>query len=448
MFHLGVIRRLIRIANYTGDIDLAEVEHLEPLDFQQSGSVKDEVDQLADSIDGLVGRIKEEFSRRKQLEQQLNHAQKMEALGTLAGGIAHDFNNILAAILGYVQLCYDSAEEESKLQHRLEQVLIAGERATSLIAQILVFSRKSEDLTQKVALAEVITEALDLVHASLPGNVTIETSLDKSLWIVGDSSQLHQVIVNLSMNSGYELAEQGGVIRVGLISQKLTAQQAEPLGLDGGNFACLTFCDDGSGIADEIREQVFDPFFTTKKTGQGTGMGLAVVHGIVKFHGGTIILEPKVGQGTCFTLYFPQVPAAETVEIEQQKASATILRGREHIFLVDDEPVVIAMAQEMLQSLGYKVSVCLNPHAALQQLLEADDIDLLLTDLTMPEMTGIELAEKLKQQKPDIPIILYSGYLDLLQKSELQNGAINQLLYKPFTVEELSHAVRQALAGY
>ncbi len=448
LFHLGVIRRLIRIANYTGDIDLAEVEHLEPLDFQQSGSVKDEVDQLADSIDGLVGRIKEEFSRRKQLEQQLNHAQKMEALGTLAGGIAHDFNNILAAILGYVQLCYDSAEEESKLQYRLEQVLIAGERATSLIAQILVFSRKSEDLTQKVALAEVITEALDLVHASLPGNVTIETSLDKSLWIVGDSSQLHQVIVNLSMNSGYELAEQGGVIRVGLISQKLTAQQAEPLGLDGGNFACLTFCDDGSGIADEIREQVFDPFFTTKKTGQGTGMGLAVVHGIVKFHGGTIILEPKVGQGTCFTLYFPQVPAAETVEIEQQKASATILRGREHIFLVDDEPVVIAMAQEMLQSLGYKVSVCLNPHAALQQLLEADDIDLLLTDLTMPEMTGIELAEKLKQQKPDIPIILYSGYLDLLQKSELQNGAINQLLYKPFTVEELSHAVRQALAGY
>ncbi|MCD6187582.1 MAG: response regulator [Desulfuromusa sp.] len=447
LFHLGVIRRLIRIANYTSDIDLTAVEQLEPLNFQTSGSTQDEVDQLADAIDGFVGRIKEEFTRRKQLEQQLNHVQKMEALGTLAGGIAHDFNNILTAILGYVQLCYDSAEEESKLQRRLEQVLIAGERAKSLIAQILVFSRKSEDFTQKIALAEVITEALDLLHASLPGNVTVETSLDKSLWIVGDSSQLHQVIVNLSTNASYDLAESGGVIKVGLISRELTAQQAEPLGLDGGNFACLTFCDDGSGIADEIREQVFDPFFTTKKTGQGTGMGLAVVHGIVKSHGGTIVLEPKVGHGTCFTLYFPQVPAAEIVEVPQDD-SATILRGREHIFLVDDEPVVIAMAQEMLQSLGYEVSVCLNPVAALQQLLETDNIDLLLTDLTMPEMTGIELAEKLKLQKPDIPIILYSGYLDLLQKSELQNGAISRLLYKPFTVEELSHAVRQALADY
>ncbi len=445
LFHLGVLRRLIRIANYTGDIDLAEVEHLEPLDFQQYGSTKDEVDQLADAIDGFVGRIKEEFTRRKQLEQQLNHAQKMEALGTLAGGVAHDFNNILAAILGYVQLCYDSAEEESQLQRRLEHVLTAGERAKSLIAQILVFSRKSEGFTQKMALSEVVTEALDLVHASLPGDVTIETSLDKSLWIVGDSSQLHQVIVNLSMNASYELAEQGGTIRVKLSSKKLTVQQAEPLGLDAGNFVCLSFCDDGPGIPYEIREQVFDPFFTTKKTGQGTGMGLAVVHGIVMSHGGTIILEPTVGQGACFTLYFPQIRAAETVAMSQQEEPAPALRGSEHILLVDDEPVVIAMAQEMLQSLGYKVSACHNPHTALQQLLEADNIDLLLTDLTMPEMTGIELAEKLKQQKPDIPIILYSGYLDLLQKSELKNGAINQLLYKPFTIEGLSHAVRQAL---
>lgn len=275
LFHLGVIRRLIRIANYTSEIDLTAVEQLEPLNFQTSGSTQDEVDQLADAIDGFVGRIKEEFTRRKQLEQQLNQVQKMEALGTLAGGIAHDFNNILTAILGYVQLCYDSAEEKSKLQHRLEQVLIAGERAKSLIAQILVFSRKSEDFTQKVALAEVVTEALDLVHASLPMNVTVETSLDTSLWIVGDSSQLHQVIVNLSTNAGYELAESGGVIKVGLISRELTAQQAKPLGLDGGNFACLTFCDDGFGIADEIREQVFDPFFTTKKNWTGNWHGVS-----------------------------------------------------------------------------------------------------------------------------------------------------------------------------
>ncbi len=444
LFHLGVIRRLIRIADYTSGIDLTRVEDLEPLNIQQRNVSQDEVDQLADAIDGFVGRIKEEFSRRKQLEKQLNHAQKMEALGTLAGGIAHDFNNILAAILGYVQLCYDSAEDESKLQRRLEQVLIAGERAKTLIAQILIFSRKSEEFSQKVALAEVINEALDLVQASLPGNIHIERSLDEGLWIVGDSSQLHQVMVNLSTNAGYELAEQGGTIRVVLTQQQLTEERAAPLGLDAGNFVSLSFCDNGSGVSSEISEQIFDPFFTTKKTGKGTGMGLAVVHGIVKSHGGAIILEPNVGKGACFSLYFPQVQAAETDKPLQAEAQ-TVLRGNEHIFLVDDESVVLSMAQEMLQSLGYTTSACLNPVDALSQILAADNIDLVLTDLTMPEMTGIELAKKLKQQKPDLPIILYSGYLDLLHKSELQNGTIDSLLHKPFVMNDLSQAIRQVL---
>ena len=447
LFHLGVIRRLIRIVDYTSAIDLTKVEHLEPLNIQQPDSAHDEVDHLADVIDGFVERIKEEFSRRKQLEQQLNHAQKMEALGTLAGGIAHDFNNILAAILGYVQLCYDSAEDGSKLQRRLEQVLIAGERAKSLIAQISVFSCKAEDFTQRVAPAEVINEVLDLVKGSLSASIKIETSLDEDLWIVGDSSQLHQVIVNLAMNAGYELAEQGGTIRVVLTQQQLTEEQAAPLSLDAGDFICLSFCDDGPGVSSEIAEQIFDPFFTTKKTGQGTGMGLAVVHGIVKSHGGAIILEPDMGKGACFTLYFPQIQAAKTDKTALSGESPTVLRGNEHIFLLDDESVVIAMAQEMLQSLGYRVSVCLNPLDALQQLQKADDIDLLLTDLTMPEMTGIELAKKLKQQKPDLPIILYTGYLDLLHKSELQNGTINHLLRKPFTIEDLSQAIRDVLDG-
>ncbi len=447
LFHLGVIRRLIRIANYTSEIDLAKVESLEPLNFQHRTPVHDEVDLLADAIDGFVGRIKDEFSRRKQLEQQLNHAQKMEALGTLAGGIAHDFNNILAAILGYVQLCYDSAEEESKLQRRLEQVLIAGERAKSLIAQIMVFSRKPEDFIQKVAVAEVVTEALDMVRASLPDNVTVESSIEEDLWIVGDSSQLHQVIVNLSTNAGYELAERGGTITVGLTSQQLADEQAELLKLDPGSYVRLSFCDDGPGVSEEISGHIFDPFFTTKEAGKGTGMGLAVVHGIVKAHCGAIILESNVGTGACFTLYFPQVQAAKKDPLSLPEETVTSLPGREHIFLLDDEPVVIAMTQDMLESLGYRVSVCLDPLGALEQLLKTDSVDLLLTDLTMPKLTGIELAKKLKQQKPDFPIILYSGYIDLLHKTELQDGTINDLLHKPFTIEGLSQALRKVLDG-
>jgi len=447
LFHLGVVRRLIRIANYTSDIDLTEVELLEPLNFQQRNLVQDEVDLLADTIDGFVGRIKEEFSRRKQLEEQLNQAQKMEALGTLAGGIAHDFNNILAAILGYVQLCYDSAEEKSKLQRRLEQVLIAGERAKSLIAQIMVFSHKSESFTQKVAVAEVIAEALDLVRASLPENITIESSLDEGLWVVGDSSQLHQIIVNLSTNAGYELARRGGTIRVVLVPQQLTAEQAGPLDLDAGDYVRISFCDDGPGVPKGISGHIFDPFFTTKETGKGTGMGLAVVHGIVKAHGGAIVLEPNVGKGACFTLYFPRVQAAEITTMSIPGESVELLSGDEYIFLLDDEPMVIAMTQDMLESLGYKVRACLDPLVALAQLSEADNVDLLLTDLTMPKMTGIELAKKLKQQRPDFPIILYSGYLDLLHESELQDGTINGLLHKPFTVEHLSQTIRRVLDG-
>jgi len=445
LFHLGVIRRLIRIANYTSAIDLTAVESLEPLNFQQRGPVQDEVDLLAETIDGFVERIKEEFSRRKQLEAQLNQAQKMEALGTLAGGIAHDFNNILAAILGYVQLCYDSAEDKSTLQRRLEQVLIAGERAKALIAQIMLFSRKSEKFTRKVAVAEVIAEALDLVRASLPENISIESRLDEDLWVAGDSSQLHQIIVNLSTNAGYELAKQGGKIRVELTPQQLTVEQARPLDLDAGNYVQITFCDDGPGIPKEISGHIFDPFFTTKETGKGTGMGLAVVHGIVKAHGGAIILKPNAGTGACFILYLPRVAAAEQTAISESGEPIALATGGEHIFLLDDEPMVIAMTQEMLESLGYTVSVCLDSMVALSQLAEADDVDLLLTDLTMPKMTGIELAKKLKQQRPDFPIILYSGHLDLLHETELQDGTINGLLHKPFTVEQLSRSLRRAL---
>ncbi len=446
LFHLGAIRRLVNVASYTKEIDLTKVETLHPLVFDKNQSTFDEVDLLAEAMNGLIERMKEEFSRRKQLEQQLNHAQKMEALGTLAGGIAHDFNNILAAMLGYVQLCYDSAEEGTKTRRRLEQVLIAGERAKALIAQILVFSRKSENYTQAICPAEIVEEALELVKASLPDNVIIEKNLDKSLWIAGDGGQLHQVLLNLSSNAVCELSEQGGKIEVSLVAKTVDEQKAEGLDLDPGQYVCLVFCDNGSGIEEAIRERIFDPFFTTKKIGKGTGMGLAVVHGIVQAHGGKIVLETEVGQGTCFTLYFPQIQAARR-RANRQHGEKKSLLGSEHLLLVDDEQIVAEMGRDMLESLGYRVSICSDPEQALQVLLEMDDIDLLITDLTMPEMTGVDLARELRRQRPEIPIVLYSGNTDVLDQSIMVDGTISQLLQKPFTVSAFSRVVRQALDG-
>ncbi len=445
LFYLGAIQRIVTVANYTRRIDLTAVESLPPLTLDNHRSTLDEVDLLADSINGLIERMKEEFSRRKQLEYQLNHAHKMEALGTLAGGVAHDFNNILTAMLGYVQLCYNSAEEGSKTQSRLEQVLMAGDRAAALIAQIMVFSRKSENHTQKLCLAEIVTEALDLVQASWPKTIEIETDLDDSLWISGDAGQLHQVLLNLATNSGYALAETGGKITVSLTERVVTALDAELLDIDPGRYAYLTFCDDGPGIPEKIRGRVFDPFFTTKETGKGTGMGLAVVHGIVQAHAGEIILDPDNGCGCCFTLYFPRVEAEKKESGTLPYNIGTAEGGTEHLLLVDDDPVVIGMGQDMLRSLGYRVTICDQPTQALKLLLERDDIDLLITDLTMPEMTGTELAAELRRHRTDIPVILYTGNVDSLDSSFLADGIVDQLLKKPFTVKELSLVVRQAL---
>ena len=447
LFHLGAIRRLVTVANYTQNIDLTDMEKIQPLVFGKKLSSKDEVDLLAESINGLILRVKDEFTCRKKLEQQLNQAQKMEALGALAGGIAHDFNNILAAILGYVQLCYNDEEKGSQTHRRLEQVMVAGERAKNLISQILIFSRKAETYTQKICLADIVDEALDLVQASLPANVTIETDLDENLWMVGDSDQIHQTLLNLVTNSIYELTGKGGMIKISLRSCQLKSRQAEILGLDEGNYLCLVFCDSGSGVPVEIRDRIFDPFFTTKETGKGTGMGLAVVHGIVQGHGGRIILDPEVGEGNCFTLYFPQKEGGEKITHSTANDTTALLGGNEHILLVDDESIVLRMGQDMLQSLGYQVSVAADPVDALQLLLETDSIDLLVTDYNMPGMTGVDLARALKQEKINIPVILYSGNSDFLDDSVLQDGVVDRLLQKPFRIEDLSLLVREVMEG-
>jgi CheY-like chemotaxis protein len=255
------------------------------------------------------------------------------------------------------------------------------------------------------------------------------------------------VLLNLATNSSYALAETGGKITVSLTERVVKALDAELFDLDPGTYVCLKFCDNGSGIPENIRSRVFDPFFTTKETGKGTGMGLAVVHGIVQAHDGEIILEPTDKCGCCFALYFPRVEAEKGEPEVLPYDIGTVLCGNEHLLLVDDDPVVIGMGQDMLHSLGYRVTICGQPMQALQLLRDCDDINLLITDLTMPEMTGIELAAELRHYRTDIPIILYTGNVDLFDPSVLADGMVDQLLKKPFTVKDLSLVVRQVLDG-
>lgn len=443
LFHLRAIRRLEQVEEFTRNIDLADVDKLKPLAYEVDTRTQDEVDLLAIAVADLIDRVKEEFDRRRQLEQQLNQTQKMEALGTLAGGIAHDFNNILAAILGYAQLCLNAAEPGTSMQNRLEQVVAAGQRAKSLVSQILVFGRKTEDYSDKFCLAAIVVEALDLVGASLPENVEIETSLDESLWIVGDDSQLHQIVMNLATNATHALDEQhGGTLKVSIQSEALEQEQAALLGLKEGAYVKLTFCDDGPGVPEEIQDRIFDPFFTTKKTDEGTGMGLAVVHGITQAHGGRILLDSECPHGACFVLYFP---SSDGLQVSGDNIELPLHRGGEHLLLVDDENIILNLGRDMLESLGYRVSTFQNPEDALKILNSKEGIDLLITDLTMPEMTGVDLAEQAKALRPQLPVILWSGYADLNGHESLENGTIDQLLHKPFTVQDLSQVVFKAI---
>lgn len=443
LFHLQAIRRLEQVEEFTRNINLADVEKLKPLAYEMDSRTQDEVDLLAIAVADLIDRVKEEFARRRQLEQQLNQTQKMEALGTLAGGIAHDFNNILAAILGYAQLCLRASEPGTSMHNRLEQVVSAGQRAKSLVSQILVFSRKAEQYSETFCLAAVVIEALDLVRASLPEGVAVETSLDESLWIAGDDSQLHQIVMNLAMNATHALAGQnGGTLKVSIRLESLDKQQAELLGLDEGSYTKLTFCDDGPGVPKEIRDRIFDPFFTTKKSDEGTGMGLAVVHGITQSHGGRIFLDTECTRGTCFALYFP---LSDGVQVSDDSVELPLHRGGEHLLLVDDEKIILNLGRDMLESLGYRVTTFQNPEDALKYLKSGENIDLIITDLTMPEMTGVELAEQAKMVRPQLPVILWSGYANLDGHESLNNGTIDQLLHKPFTVQGLSQVVHKVL---
>lgn len=389
--------------------------------------------------------IERDVTHEADLEMQLRQAQKMEAIGTLAGGIAHDFNNILAAIMGYAEMALYDVPEGTQGRRNLEQVIKAGYRGKDLVKQIITFSRRSEQERRPMQVSPIVREALKLLRASLPSTIDIRhTITTQSGMVLADPTQIHQVLMNLCSNAAYAMREKGGILEVSLTDVDIDSDEKSSYqNLHGGAYLKLTVSDTGHGIDRAIRERIFDPFFTTKRTGEGTGMGLAVVHGIVKSYCGTVMVDSEVGRGSTFNVFFPRVDGNFPLEVD---TAAPLSRGEERILFVDDEEDLVYMAQQMLERFGYRIVAKANSLEALEVFkAQPDQFALVITDQTMPHMTGADLARELLRIRPDIPIILCTGFSEVITADEAKALGVREFVMKPFTPHEITEIIRRTL---
>ncbi len=383
------------------------------------------------------------------LEKQLRHTQKLEALGTLSSGISHDFNNILGIIYGNIELAVMVLPKHSKVIKNLNLALSAADRAKAMIMQILTFSRQKEQERKPFGMFTVVSEAAVMVGALLTADVKIETQIvDKTSIILGDPTQIHQVVLNLCTNARHALQSTGGVIKVILEQVLVTREDRIALPkLRPGRYVKLTVADNGPGMERAVMERVFDPFFTTNEVGRGTGMGLSVVHGIVLNHNGAVSVESVPGVGTAFHCYFPI--AGETHEEKNPVVTKDAIRGgTENILIVDDERDILDIYTELLASLGYLVKSTTDPKHAIRLVQEhPDEYDLVITDHTMPDMSGFALSEKIHQIDPNLPIMLFSGTGNLPENKDLKKIGIRAFLAKPFSHQSIAGLIRDVLNG-
>jgi PAS domain S-box-containing protein len=383
---------------------------------------------------------------KKKLEAQLQQAQKMESIGTLAGGIAHDFNNILSPIILYAEMVLEDISEDSPLRFSIEEIYRASLRAKDLVKQILTFSHQAEQEKIPLKISPIVKEALKLLRASLPSTIEIRQNIEvKDSVVLADPTQIHQILMNLCTNAAHSMRDRGGVLEVSLVDAVLHSDDIDhPGDLDPGQYTKLTVSDTGHGIEPAIMERIFDPYFTTQEKGKGTGLGLSVVHGIVNTHGGHISVYSEPGKGARFDVFLPLFDSADIKAeiISLDKLAA----GDEHILLVDDEKVVVDVVQQMLERLGYQVTVRTSSIEALEVFRASKDkFDLVITDLTMPNMTGDKLAGELMNIRPDIPIILCTGFSEKMSKERAEALGIKGLLMKPIVKSDLAKTVRELI---
>jgi len=426
------------------------VEHLKTTRQTKDGRLID-VSVTASPIKDTTGKVTgvskvvRDITERLKMELKLNQAQKMESIGLLAGGIAHDFNNVLSAIVGNIYLAKMDAAENLPIADYLESILAATQRAADLVNQILTFSRQDKQEREPVTLNQVVLEALKLLRASLPSTIRIQTELTETPTVLANTTAIHQAVMNLGTNAWHAMRDKPGILKVEMgameVDEDFTKIHPD---LHPGQYVRLSVSDTGCGMDRAVMERVFEPFFTTKAVGEGTGLGLAVVHGIMKSHDGCISVYSQPGEGTVFHLYFPVFEAEAVIrEIE----STPIPRGQgEHILFVDDEETLASLGKRVLERLGYSVTTKTSSLEALASVRnQPDQFDLVITDLTMPVMDGLKLGGQLLQIQPRLAIMLTTGYSGVMTADKARELGIRELVSKPCTARVLGEAVHRVL---
>jgi len=387
--------------------------------------------------------LKKAELEKKRLEEQLGQSQKMEVIGTLAGGIAHDFNNMLAVILGYTDLAKNTLPEGAKQINHLNEVTKAGIRAKDLVKQILNFSRQTEIQHVDISMTMIVKEVVKMVKSTLPSKVTCEVSIDqKTSFVKGDQTQVHQVLMNLCVNANQAMAE-GGTLTVSLDNYPVDRNCIECSNALPGSFVHLAVTDTGSGMTEAVKKRIFEPYFTTKDVGKGTGMGLAVVHGIVNQHNGHLCVETELGKGSTFHLF---LPASQNILHESIQEDSPIIEGKEKILIVDDEPMVGELVLETLSMQGYEGKLFHDSSEALEEFKQnPNKYDLVLSDYMMPNMTGDKLAMEIRKINKTVPIVLATGFSNNITKEVALSLGITEFLMKPIVGNDLCRAVRECL---
>jgi CheY-like chemotaxis protein len=369
----------------------------------------------------------------------------MEAVGNLAGGIAHEFNNMLSIIIGNTELALNEIEKRHPLHQNLSEIKSAGLRARDVVKQLLNFSRKVDTYMEPIDIRLIVKETLKLLKATIPSNIEIQAFLPDELdAVMADSTQIHQLLINLCNNASQAMSDEGGTLKIELSNVTFDYEKASKLrGLAPGAYVRLGISDTGSGIPQELLDKIFDPYFTTKDVGKGTGMGLAVVHGIVKTHNGSIFVDSEHRKGTVFHVYFPSSTKAVS---EVTKRDEGIPTGKEKIIFVDDELSIVDLYRSMLERLGYSVISETDPLLVVERFQSNPlDYDLVISDMTMPNLTGDRLAEKLIKIRPDIPIIVCTGFSEKMSPEKAREIGIREVLMKPVGMKDLGNLIRKLL---
>ncbi len=394
------------------------------------------------SVHGPVAvGFQQDISERKLIEEKLRQSQKMEAIGTMAGGIAHEFNNILGGMMGYSELLMEKFSENSDERGYIKRIYSSGERASDLVNQILTFSRKDSSKQSIQKISPVIQDALKLIRVTLPATVEIRADIDPDCRpVMINTTQIHQIIINICNNASHSMREKGGVLSISLKEAQIASNMPLPV-IDNVDYLTLTISDTGHGIPAEVKKRIFEPFFTTNEIGKGTGLGLSVVHGIVEQHQGKIMVESEIEKGTTFTISFPiadgQIPKTKVSKPQS-------LEGAGHILIVDDDPCLIEFYKIGLKKNGFKTTVYSDSLQALEAFKNKPyDFDIVFTDQTMPSLTGSDLSKKMLHIRPDIPIIIATGYSHTLSKEQALSQGIKAFLQKPIKLQELIPTIQK-----